>query len=106
MGTINTVAGQSIYDIALECYGTTDAVAELLQLNDLGGKMDLPDYVPAGEIDLAFSLLPGVEIIYDETSPLYNAAVVKKLSRMRGRVITGISAKYRVFSTVFSTKFN
>lgn len=82
MRTYTTVKYQTLIGLAMQLYGNVDAVAEILELNDLTGQMEMP-FDKADEVDITANVKEGVDIVYDETSDLYNALVLKELN---GRV--------------------
>lgn len=101
MKQYTTVKNQSIIGLAVQLYGNVDAIVELMELNDLQDKIHQPGSL-TGEIDLGFSLKPGMEIQYDETSKLYNKATITDLN---GRIITDGWIKRRVYSKQYSIQY-
>ena len=86
MKTIRTEPNQTIYDIAVQYYGTLDGVEELIALNP-GIKNDTKALVALGintanqdpvfRFDVAIA--PGSVLVFDETSKTIDDKVVKKI---------------------------
>ena len=79
MESIKTVAQQSVIGLTLQAYGNLDALDKFLNDNDLTGKMSQPKYLKE-EVDLGYSLLPDVEVVFDPASSLYNAKALESLA--------------------------
>lgn len=79
MTSYTTLDNQSLIDLAVQLYGNTDAITELINLNDLTGKMELPPTMDSNEIDLAYSLKQNTVILYDENSANVNKAMLQRL---------------------------
>lgn len=86
MKTVTVKKNQTVYDIALEQYGTCEAVGELLHNNpDLRND---PEALAAQGIDgvtdsafyLDVALQPGTQVIVDTDSSLMERLVVKELT--------------------------
>ncbi len=86
MKTIKVEPNQTIYDIAVQYYGTLDGVAELIDLNP-GLRNDPQALVDLGintaNNDNAFrmdvAIAPGSVLAYDETSRTIDEKVVRKI---------------------------
>lgn len=102
MANYTTVKNQSIIGLAVQLYGNVDAFRELLELNDLAGKMHQSLALGAEEVDLAFSLLPGTTITYDDESELRDE---RALADMNGRVIVDGLEKKRIYSKQYSKEY-
>lgn len=106
MESIKTVAQQSVIGLTLQAYGNLDALDKFLNDNDLTGKMSQPQYLKE-EVDLGFSLLPDVEVVFDPASPLYNATALERLKDENGeirKIIDGTVNK-GVYSKEYSKKY-
>lgn len=79
MPTIKTVKNQSIIGLAVQLFGNVDGFVELIQNNDLLGKMNQLTFVPNDEVDLGYSLFQNADITYDEASEFRDDKELKKL---------------------------
>lgn len=80
--TYTVTGGQTLLGLALQLYGNSEAIKEILLLNDLTGKMD-NGAGTTDEVDLSANIIAGTEIIYDDASALRNSAV---LAGLAGRI--------------------
>lgn len=87
MKTITVKPNQTIYDIAVEQYGTVGALGELLSLNP-GLRNDPEALVALGIDPLSFTdfrldaaVEKGLQITVDDDSPLRKPAVINDLNR-------------------------
>lgn len=85
MKTIKTSPSQTLYDVAVQWYGTTEAVGELMRNNpalenDPGELVKLGiDYLQERSFYPDAALLPGQAIQIDESSFLLKQTVVQQL---------------------------
>ncbi|MCH5243415.1 MAG: LysM peptidoglycan-binding domain-containing protein [Lentimicrobiaceae bacterium] len=88
MKTIKTEPNQTIYDIAVQYYGTLDGVEELMTLNPdikndtkalvaLGINTANQDHVFRFDVAIA----PGSILVFNETSKTIDSRVVKKIEQ-------------------------
>lgn len=86
MKQITTVKSQTVFDLAVQEYGNMEAVFEIINNNpELIGMNDYPDGHSVDEtidFDMSFPIKPGVKILIDETSALYNTVIIKQLSKV------------------------
>ena len=81
MTTIQTEDNQTIFDLAVQHYGTVEAIGEILRLNpDMkndakGYNVDIPDF----HFDLPIAA--GSRIIIDEKSTLMKKNTIKELQK-------------------------
>ena len=77
---------QTVYDLALEQYGTCEAIGELLNNNpDLRNDSEALaaqgiDGVKDPALYLYIALQPGLQVVIDNDSPLMECGIVKELS--------------------------
>lgn len=102
MATIKTVNNQTIIALAVQQYGNVAAIAELIKLNDFTDKIVQPAFI-VGEVDLAFSLKKGMEVTYDENSPLRNTKVLRIIS---GMYITDGFKRKGNYSNIYSKQYD
>lgn len=102
MLTIQTVKNQSIIGLTVQLYGNIDAFRELLELNDLRGKMQQSTAL-GDEVDLANSFLAGVSITYDNESGLRDE---RALADMAGRVIVDGLPKTRIYGKQYAQQYS
>ncbi|MFN4249051.1 MAG: hypothetical protein ACK4EY_15085 [Flavipsychrobacter sp.] len=112
MQSIVTVDNQSLLNLALQLYGNEDATDELLQLNDFTGNILMPGYIDAAEVDLAYSVKPGVTVFYDETSVMINKKALKELHGDKWQTRDGMviadglrASDFKIFNKVFNNVF-
>jgi hypothetical protein len=85
MRTIVTVKNQTIFDIAVQEYGSISAWEEILKLNP-GLRNDYSSALEAGvlyypdEFDFAYPITEGSKIIVDNESPLINSNYLRELN--------------------------
>ncbi len=73
--TIRATANQTIYDVAVKYYGTTDAVGELLALNpDLRN-----DPAALAALGIDYLAAPGLTVTIDTGSSLLRQEVARQL---------------------------
>lgn len=84
---IKVRANQTIFDIAIEQYGTCDAVAEILSLNSDRELINSPrsmvdvgiDYMSDSSLYLNLALQEGQTLTIDENSSLRKSSVIREL---------------------------
>lgn len=86
MKTVKTTPNQTIYDLAVKWYGTTEAVAEIAA-NNPGLKNDPAalaalgiDYINDNGFYFDAPLMPGSAVSIDTDSPLLLQSVVRELT--------------------------
>lgn len=111
MKTWTTVNGQLPIDLAIQLYGNCDAVAELLSLNNLTGRMSVSGGVNENEVDVSFPVKEGELITYDETSSLQNLSALRSIAQpglaLRNTIIaTAQNLDEGVFDDTFAETFD
>lgn len=87
MKTVKVKPNQTIYDIALEWYGTCEAVGEILAnnpdiRNDTAALTALGiESVGESDFYLDVAVDPGADILIDTASPFMRANIVKEIKR-------------------------
>lgn len=82
MTTIKTEANQTVFDMAVQHYGTTEAVAEIMSLNTL---VNDPHALADAGIDTSevfypdIALKTGLTVVIDDNSALRNRNTLKEL---------------------------
>jgi len=93
MGTVTTENNQTLFDLAVQYYGTVEAAGEILSLNpDIrndpkGNNVDISDFY----FDLP--IVAGSRLIIDEKSPLMKKNTVKELQKEQITTWQGQSTK-------------
>lgn len=85
MQTITVKQNQTIYDIAVQYYGTLDAVAEILN-NNPGIQNDKNalvavgvDYLADSNFFLDIAVEPGFKLLIDNSSNVLNNNIIKEI---------------------------
>lgn len=110
MLSITTVEGQSLLDVAVQCYGNIDGVFRIIQDNDLVGKLIQPGSAASDEVDLCSTVVAGTVIYFDDTAEEYNAVQLAKLAEEFGErpviIVTGLKAEdFKIHSSVYSAAY-
>lgn len=83
--TVKAKPNQTIYDLALEQYGTSEAVGEILSnnpslRNDTSALMELGiETIGIQDFYLDVSLEPGIDIVIDTAGTFMQPAIVKEI---------------------------
>ena len=85
MQTIKTIKNQTIWDVAVQYYGTLEAVEELLRLNP-ALRSDVAQALAAGYVAdssifyLDLPILEGSSVTIDTDSKWYKRSIVKQIA--------------------------
>ncbi len=88
MKTVKTTSNQTVFDLAVEHYGTIEAVGEIMSLNTLKNDPQALLDADINEVNVFYpdiALPAGFEVIIDENSSYRRPNILKELD---GRTIT------------------